>query len=188
MHEGETFDLKDLPKKYVGLSACFRTEIGSYGKDTKGLYRLHEFYKVEQVVLCEANEQESLGFFEDLQDNSEDILQELGLPYQVVCLSSQDMGKKAAITYDIETWMAARGGYGETHSNSVVLDFQTRRLKIKYRDKDGSTKFCHALNNTAIASPRILIPILENFQKEDGTVEIPQVLQKYTGFSEIKPK
>jgi len=188
MHSDETFDLKDLPKKYVGMSACFRTEIGSYGKDTKGLYRVHEFYKVEQVILCEADEQESLGFFEDLQDNSEDILQKLSLPYQVVILSSQDMGKKAALTYDIETWMPGRGSYGETHSNSIVLDFQTRRLKIKYRGKDGQVKFCHALNNTAIASPRILIAILENFQQEDGSVKIPEVLQKYTGFSEIRPK
>ena len=188
MHSDETFEVKDLPKKYVGMSACFRTEIGSYGKDTKGLYRVHEFYKVEQVILCEADEKESLGFFEDLQDNSEDILQSLGLPYQVVVLSSQDMGKKASLTYDIETWMASREGYGETHSNSIVLDFQTRRLKIKYRDKDGQIKYCHALNNTAIASPRILIALLENFQQEDGSVKIPEVLQKYTGFSEIKPK
>ncbi|MDP3948305.1 MAG: serine--tRNA ligase [bacterium] len=188
MHSGETFDLKDLPKKYVGLSACFRTEIGSYGKDTKGLYRVHEFYKVEQVILCEADEQESIGFFEELQDNSEDILQEIGLPYQVVILSSQDMGKKSALTYDIETWMPGRGSFGETHSNSIVLDFQTRRLKIKYKDKDGNMKYCHALNNTAIASPRILIAILENFQQEDGSIKIPEVLQKYTGFSEIKPK
>ncbi len=197
MHSDETFDLRDLPKKYVGLSPCFRTEIGSYGKDTKGLYRVHEFVKVEQVILCEAEEQDSLGFFEELQENSEEILEKLGLPYQVVCLSSQDMGKKAALTYDIETWMAARGGYGETHSNSIVLDFQTRRLKIKYKqslpskdgkDKDGVSKYCHALNNTAIASPRILIALLENFQQEDGSVRIPEVLHKYTGFSEIKPK
>ncbi len=188
MHADEVFDLKDLPKKYVGMSACFRTEIGSYGKDTKGLYRVHEFYKVEQVVLCEADEQQSLGFFEELQDNSEEILQELDLPYQVVVLSSEDMGKKAALTYDIETWMSGRENYGETHSNSIVLDFQTRRLKIKYREKDGTIKYCHALNNTAIASPRILIALLENFQQENGSVKIPEVLQKYTGFSEIKPK
>jgi len=188
MHSDEIFDAKDLPKKYVALSPCFRTEIGSYGKDTKGLFRVHEFVKAEQIVLCEADEKESLGFFEDLQDNAEGILQELGLPYQVVILSSQDMGKKAALTYDIETWMSSREGYGETHSNSICLDFQTRRLKIKYKDKDGQTKFAHALNNTAIASPRILIALLENFQQEDGSVKIPEVLQKYTGFSEIKPK
>ncbi|TSC88609.1 MAG: seryl-tRNA synthetase [Microgenomates group bacterium Gr01-1014_7] len=188
LHADETFDLKDLPKKYVGMSACFRTEIGSYGKDTKGLFRVHEFYKVEQVILCEADEQESLGFFEELQENSEEILNQLGLPYQVICLSSQDMGKKAAITYDIETWMSSREGYGETHSNSICLDFQTRRLKIRYRDKEGQAKYCHALNNTAIASPRILIALLENFQQEDGTVKIPEVLHKYIGFSEIHPK
>lgn len=188
MHEGETFNLSDLPKKYVALTPCFRTEVGSYGKDTKGLYRVHEFYKVEQVILCEADEKESLGFFEDLQDNSEEILQMLSLPYQVVCLSSQDMGKKASLTYDIETYMSSRKGYGETHSNSLILDFQTRRLKIKYRDKDGQVKYAHSLNNTAIASPRILIALLENNQREDGIVEIPEVLQKYAGFSVIQPK
>lgn len=188
LHSDETFDLKDLPKKYVALTPCFRTEIGSYGKDTKGLFRVHEFYKVEQVILCEADEQESIGFFEELQENSEEILNMLSLPYQVVILSSQDMGKKAALTYDIETWMPSREGYGETHSNSICLDFQTRRLKIKYRDEDRNIKFCHALNNTAIASPRILISLLENFQAEDGSVKIPEVLHKYTGFSEIKPK
>ena len=195
MHSGETFDIKDLPKKYVALSPCFRTEVGSYGKDTKGLYRVHEFYKVEQVILCEALEQESLGFFEELQENSEQILQLLSLPYQVVAVSSQDISKKGVLQYDIETWMASREGYGETHSNSIVLDFQTRRLKIKYKDersssasKEGNIKYCHALNNTAIASPRILIPLLENFQQENGSVKIPEVLQKYTGFSEIKPK
>lgn len=188
MHANETFDVKELPKKYVALSPCFRTEIGSYGKDTKGLYRVHEFYKVEQVVLCEADEQQSLDFFEELGDNAEEILQLLGLPYQVVILSSQDIGKKSALTYDIETWMPAREGYGETHSNSIVLDFQTRRLKIKYKDQDGNIKYCHALNNTAIASPRILIALLENFQQEDGSIKIPEVLQKYTGFSKIEPK
>lgn len=188
MHSGETFDVKDLPKKYVALSPCFRTEIGSYGKDTKGLFRVHEFYKVEQVILCEAEEKESLGFFEELQDNSEEILQILSLPYQVVILSSQDMGNKAALTYDTETYMPSRNGFGETHSNSYVSDFQTRRLKIKYEDKDGQIKYCHALNNTAIASPRILIALLENFQQEDGSIKIPEVLHKYTGFSEIKPK
>mgnify|MGYP001617720434 CR=1 FL=1 len=188
LHADETLDIKDLPKKYVALSPCFRTEIGSYGKDTKGLYRVHEFYKVEQVILCEADAKESLGFFEDLQQNSEEILDELGLPYQVVCLSSEDLGKKAALTYDIETWMVGRDAYGETHSNSIVLDFQTRRLKIRYRDKDGQTKYCHALNNTAIASPRILIALLENFQQKDGSIKIPEVLHKYTGFSEIRPK
>lgn len=188
MHAEEILEIKDLPKKYVGFSPCFRTEIGSYGKDTKGLYRVHEFYKIEQVILCENDEQQSLGFFEEMQQNSEEILEQLELAYQVVVLSSEDMGKKAALTYDIETWMPSRQNYGETHSNSIVLDFQTRRLRIRYRDEDGQVKFLHALNNTAIASPRILIAILENYQQEDGSVKIPEVLQKYTGFSEIRPR
>jgi len=188
MHADEIFESKDLPKKYVGFSSCFRTEIGSYGKDTKGLYRVHEFYKVEQVIFCENDEKQSLGFFEEMQDNVEELMQELGLPYQVVVLSSEDMGKKAALTYDTETWMPSREGYGETHSNSIVLDFQTRRLKIRYKDNEGNVKFAHALNNTAIASPRILIAILENFQQEDGSVKIPEVLQRYTNFSEITSK
>lgn len=188
LHSGEVFDIKDLPKKYVAFSPCFRTEIGSYGKDTKGLYRVHEFFKVEQVILCEADEQESLSFFEEMQDNSEEIMQELGLPYQVVVLSSEDMNKKFVVTYDIETWMPSRDGYGETHSNSSAFDFQTRRLRIRYRDKDGNLKFCHSLNNTAIATPRILIPLLENFQEEDGSVKIPESLQKYTNFAKITPK
>ena len=124
-------------------------------------------------------------------------MQELGLPYQVIVNSSEDMAKKAALQYDIETWMPSREGYGETHSNSIVLDFQTRRLKIRYKqslpskdgkDKDGKIKFCYSLNNTAIASPRILIALLENNQQEDGSVKIPEVLQQYTNFSEIKPK
>lgn len=187
-HSDEIFDIGGLPKKYLALTPCFRTEVGSYGKDAKGLFRVHEFYKVEQVVLCEAKEQESLGFFEELQENSEELLDMLGLPYQVVVIASEDMSKKASLQYDIETWMPSRDGYGETHSNSICLDFQTRRLKIRYRDKDGQTKFCHALNNTAIASPRILIALLENFQQEDGSVKIPEVLHKYTSFSEIKPK
>lgn len=189
LHSNETLKVAELPKKYVGYSPCFRTEIGSYGKDTKGVYRVHEFYKVEQVILCEADEQQSLGFFEELQENSEEMMQELGLPYQVVALASEDISsKKTALQYEIETWMPGREAFSETHSNSIVLDFQTRRLKIRYKDSDGQVKFCHALNNTAIASPRILIAILENFQTKDGSVKIPEVLQKYTGFSEIKSK
>lgn len=188
LHANEILSFGELPKKYVAFSPCFRTEVGSYGKDTKGLYRLHEFFKVEQVILCENNEQESLSFFEEIEGNAEEILQELGLPYQVVVLSSEDMGNKPAIAYDIETWMPSREAYGETHSNSVLFDYQARRLKIRYKDKDGQVRFVHTLNNTAIASPRILIPLLENFQKADGSVKIPESLQKYTNFSEIRPK
>ncbi len=188
LHANEVLSIKELPKKYVAFSPCFRTEVGSYGKDTKGLFRLHEFYKVEQVIVCEADEQASLGFFEEIEGNAEEILQMLGLPYQVVVLASEDMGKKAALNYDIETWMPSREAYGETHSNSILLDFQARRLKIRYKDGDGKTVVAHTLNNTAIASPRILIALLENFQQEDGSVKIPEVLQKYTNFSVITPK
>lgn len=188
LHADEVLSVKELPKKYVAYSPCFRTEVGSYGKDTKGLYRLHEFYKVEQVIICEADEQESLGFFEEIEGNAEEILDMLGLPYQVVILASQDMSKKAALNYDIETWMPSREAYGETHSNSILLDFQARRLKIRYKAEDGIVKVAHTLNNTAIASPRILIAILENFQQGDGSVKIPEILHKYTGFSEIRPK
>ena len=189
MHADEVFKVSELPKKYVGFSPCFRTEIGSYGKDTKGIYRVHEFVKVEQVILCEASKKQSLGFFEELQENSEEIMQEFGLPYQVVVLAAEDISsRKTALQYEIETWMPSRDEYSETHSNSIVLDFQTRRLKIRYKDADGNLKFCHALNNTAIASPRILIAILENFQQADGSVKIPEALQKYTNFSEIRPK
>lgn len=188
LHADEILSIKELPKKYVAFSPCFRTEVGSYGKDTKGLYRLHEFYKVEQVIICEADEQESLGFFEEIEGNAEEILQMLGLAYQVVVLASEDMSKKAALNYDIETWMPSREAYGETHSNSILLDFQARRLKIRYKDNDGKVQVAHTLNNTAIASPRILIALLENFQQEDGSVKIPEVLHKYTRFSEIKPK
>ncbi len=188
LHADEVLKLSELPKRYVAISSCFRTEVGSYGRDTKGLYRLHEFVKVEQVILCEADEKESLGFFEEIEGNAEELLQQLGLPYQVVVLASEDMGKKPALAYDIETWMPSREGYGETHSNSLILDFQARRLKIRYKDRDNQLKYVHTLNNTAMASPRILIAILENFQQEDGSVKIPVPLQKYTGFSEITPK
>lgn len=188
LHADEILKLSELPKRYVAYSPCFRTEVGSYGRDTKGLYRLHEFVKVEQVVLCEADEKQSLGFFEEIEGNAESLLEQLGLPYQVVVLASEEMGKKPALSYDIETWMPSRENYGETHSNSLILDFQSRRLKIRYRDRDNQLKYVHTLNNTAIASPRILIAMLENFQQEDGTVKIPEVLQKYTGFSEITAK
>ncbi|MBI4039963.1 serine--tRNA ligase [Candidatus Daviesbacteria bacterium] len=188
MYSDEILSEKDLPKKFVALSPCFRTEIGSYGKDTKGLYRVHEFYKVEQIVLAPASLEQTTDLFSEMQQNAEEIVQALGLPYQVVVLSSEDMGQKSYLTYDLETWIPARNSYGETHSNSILLDFQTRRLKIRYKDKDGTIKYAYSLNNTAIASPRILIPLLENFQLEDGSVKIPEVLVPYTNFSQIKPK
>jgi seryl-tRNA synthetase len=178
-HSGETLTEADLPKRYAGYSACFRREAGTYGKDTKGLYRVHQFEKVEQVVLCEAKTETALAIFEEIRTNAEDILQALELPYRIVDVCTGDMGKGKVFMQDIETWMPSRNGYGETHSCSYLGDFQARRLNIKYTTKEGEKKFVHTLNNTCIASPRILIPILEIYQNEDGSVTIPEVLRPY---------
>lgn len=184
-HSGEILDEKDLPKKYVAFSPCFRKEAGAHGKDTKGLYRVHEFWKIEQVIIAKDNLDEAKMLHEELQKNAEEILQELGLAYRVLLMCTGDMGEPQIKKYDIETWMPAKNGYGETMSNSIMGDFQTRRLKIKYRKKDGSTAYCYSLNNTAVASPRILIALLENFQQEDGSILVPNILQDLTGFAKI---
>ncbi|MDO8619252.1 MAG: serine--tRNA ligase [Candidatus Daviesbacteria bacterium] len=178
----------DLPIKVCALTHCFRSEIGDYGKDTKGLFRVHEFDKVEQVIICKDSLEESEKLFTEMQKISEEVLQELGLPYHVVATSTGDMGAGKYRMNDIETWMPSREKYSETHSNSNLTDWQSRRANIRFKNKNGETKIAYALNNTVIASPRILIAILENFQQEDGSIKIPEVLQKYTGFSEIKPK
>lgn len=177
---------KDLPKKFVAFSPCFRREAGAYGKDTKGLYRVHEFWKIEQVIIGNNNIENARKIHEELQQNAEEILNDLGLPYRVLLMCTGDMGEPQIKKYDIETWMPSRNGYGETMSNSIMGDFQTRRLKIKYRKKSGETAYCYSFNNTAIASPRILIALLENYQQEDGSVLIPKILQDLTGFEVIK--
>ena len=177
---------EDLPKKFVAFSPCFRREAGSYGKDTRGVFRLHQFNKIEQVIVNAADTKSSLALHEELLANSEEVLQDLKLPYRVLLMCTGDMGEPQVKKYDVETWMPGRGGYGETMSNSFMGDFQARRLKIRYKGKDGKTQFCHTLNNTAVASPRILVAILENYQKKDGTVEIPKVLQPFIGKTEIK--
>ena len=176
----------ELPKKFIAFSPCFRREAGSYGKDTKGLYRLHQFNKVEQVVIAKNDEKESLNILEELLTNAEEVLQDLELPYRVVLMSTGEMGEPQVKKYDIETWMPGRQAYGETMSDSFMGDFQARRLKIRYKTKDGKTLFCHTLNNTAIASPRILIAILENYQEKDGSVRVPTVLQPFVGKEIIK--
>lgn len=180
-HSGETLKASELPKKYAGLSNCFRREAGTYGKDMHGLYRIHQFQKVEQVILCENDPEVSAKLHAEILQNAEDVLQALGLPYRVVAVCTGDMGRGQVYKNDIETWMPSRKGYGETHSCSTFYEFQARRLGIKYEDKDGTRKFVHTLNNTCIASPRILIPILEMYQNDDGSVTIPEVLQKYMG-------
>jgi len=178
-HAEETLSLEDLPKKYVGYSSCFRREAGTYGKDTHGLYRIHQFEKVEQVVLCEADQTKALKLFEEIRSNAEEILQALELPYRIVDVCTGDMGRGKVFMQDIETWMPSRNAYGETHSCSYLGDFQCRRLGIKYKAADGKRYFCHSLNNTCIASPRILIPIIELYQQKDGSIVIPEVLRPY---------
>jgi len=176
----------DLPKKFVAFSPCFRREAGSYGKDTRGVYRLHQFNKVEQVIISTNDLNNSFTLHEELLANAEEILQDLELPYRVLLMCTGDMGEPQVKKYDIETWMPGRNGYGETMSNSVMGDFQARRLKIRYKTKDGKMAYCHTLNNTAIASPRILIAILENYQQKDGSIRVPDVLQPFVGKTEIK--
>ncbi len=175
----EILNAEDLPKKFVALSTCFRREAGTYGKDTAGIYRIHQFDKVEQVIICKNNEAESIKFHEEILANSEGILQALGLPYRVMNVCTGDLGRGQVKKYDIETWMPSRNNYGETHSASRFYDFQARRLNLRYKDENGKTQICHTLNNTVIASPRVLIPILELYQNADGTVTVPAVLRPY---------
>jgi seryl-tRNA synthetase len=177
---------KDLPIKMTGISACYRSEVGSYGKDAKGIYRIHEFMKVEQLIICKADITESEQWHEALRQVSEEILQDLQMPYRVLNIATGDMGAAKYKQYDIETWMPSRNGYGETHSDSNFTDWQARRLNIRYRDSEGKVKHAYTLNNTAIASPRILIPILENYQQADGSVVVPEALRPYVGKDVIK--
>jgi seryl-tRNA synthetase len=178
-HMDEILDVKELPLKTVAMSPCFRREAGAAGKDTAGLYRIHQFDKVEQVIVCRNDIDESKRWHQQILQNAEDVLQALNLPYRVVYVCTGDLGQGQAAKYDIETWMPSRGNYGETHSASRFYDFQARRLNMRYRDTDGKTKFCHTLNNTVIASPRILIPVLELNQSADGSITIPPVLRPY---------
>src|SRR3989339_515181 len=185
---GEILNEKDLPKKFVAFSPCFRREAGSYGKDVKGLYRVHEFWKVEQVIIAGSDIEESKKLHDELQKNTEEIIEDLKIPYRRLLMCTGDMGEPQIFKYDTEIWMPYRKGYGEIASNSIMGDFQTRRLKIKYRKKDGSTDYCFSLNDTAIPSPRILIAILENYQQKDGSIKVPEVLQSMVGFEKIPPR
>jgi seryl-tRNA synthetase len=181
-HMGEILKGDQLPMKYVGLSSCFRREAGAAGKDTYGLYRIHQFDKVEQVVICENDADQSVKFHDEILSNAEVVMQALELPYRVVNVCTGDLGRGQAKKYDIEAWMPSRGNYCETHSASKFYDFQARRMNLRYKDrKTKKNIFCHTLNNTVIASPRILIPILELYQNADGSISIPQVLQPYVG-------
>lgn len=177
----------ELPKKILAFSPCFRREAGSYGKQEKGLYRVHEFYKMEQVVICEANHETSVRFHEELTKNAEELVAELGIPYRTVINCGGDLGLGQVKKYDIECWIPSEKKYGETHSSSYFHDFQTRRLNIRYRDASGTLRFAHSLNNTALATPRLLIPLVENYQQADGSIRVPEVLQKYMGKEIILP-
>lgn len=185
MHAGEIFDEKDLPKRYVGFSTCFRREAGSYGQDTRGIFRVHQFDKVEMFSFCKP--EQSIEEHKILLQIEEEFMKALKLPYQVVNICTGDLGMPAAAKYDIEAWFPGQNKYRETHSTSNCTDFQARRLKIRYKDsKDNKVKFVHTLNGTALAIGRMLIAILENYQKKDGSVDVPKVLQKYLNFKTIE--
>ncbi len=185
----EILPAEKLPMKMLAFSPCFRREAGSHGKDTKGLMRVHEFLKWEQFILCEASHEESVRLHEELRQNAEDLMQALEIPYHVVVNCGGDLGQGQVKKYDIEAWVPSEGKYRETHSASYFHDFQTRRLNIRYKDpatslgagSEGKMRFAHSLNNTALATPRALIPLLENHQQADGTIKIPKALQKYMG-------
>jgi seryl-tRNA synthetase len=189
-YSDEVLKEEQLPIKIVGYSQCYRSEIGSYGKDTKGFYRVHEFMKVEQVVLMAADEEASIKMHDDMLEISKEIHVELGLPYRVLKICSGDMSAGKFRAYDMEAWMPSRDSFGETGSASNFLDWQARRLNVKYVDKNGEKKHVYMLNNTVLPSPRPFIAILENFQQADGSVIIPEVLRKYMpgGIEKIEKK
>ena len=180
-HADEILSAKDLPKKYLGFSSCFRREAGSHSKDVKGLIRVNEFYKWEQVILCEASHKRSVALHEEINRNTEEFIESLGIPYHTVVNCGGDLGMGQVKKYDIELWVPKENKYREISSASYFHDFQTRRLNIRYRDEEGKTHYTHSLNSTAIPTPRILVSLVENFQQADGTIKIPQVLQKYLG-------
>jgi len=178
-HKGELLAAEQLPLKYVALSTCFRREAGAAGKDTHGLYRIHQFDKVEQVVIGENDYEKSKQYHTEILVNAEDVMQALELPYRVVNVCTGDLGRGQVQKYDIEVWMPSRNSYGETHSASRFYEFQARRMNLRYKSAQKENVFCHTLNNTVIASPRILIPILELNQNLNGSVNIPKPLQPY---------
>jgi seryl-tRNA synthetase len=186
---GETLNEKELPIKMVGISPCFRREVGSYGKDTQGIIRVHQFNKVEQVVYTVADEEVTREWHQKMVGFAEQLLTNLGLSYQVLLMCTGDMGAGQRKKYDIETWFPSQQKYRETHSASYFNDFQARRLNIRYRAKDGTTKFVYTLNNTVAASPRLLAAIIENYQQADGSIVIPEVLRPFmNGQTVIKAK
>ncbi len=185
-HSGEVLDNKELPIKYLGFSPCYRREAGSYGKDTKGLIRVHEFYKMEQLILCKNNKEETEKWHQWLNRNTEEFIETLDISYQTVVNCTGDLGLGQVKKYDIELWVPEENKYREISSASSFYDFQARRFNIKYKDeKDNEVKFIHTLNSTAIPTPRILVSLIENFQTKDGKIKIPEVLKKYLNNKEF---
>jgi seryl-tRNA synthetase len=180
-HSGEIFDLKQLPVRYAGISPCFRREAGSAGRDVRGLLRVHQFEKVEQFVICAADDAESDRWHAQLLGTAEELLQGLGLSYEVMECATGDMGVGKYRMNDINTWMPSLGTYRETHSCSSLHDWQARRANLRYRDPDGTVRFAYTLNNTAIATPRLLAALIENFQDEAQRFRVPEVLRPYLG-------
>lgn len=180
-HSDEVLDQTQLPIKYVAFSPCFRREAGSHGKDVKGLIRVHEFFKLEQVILCEASHETSVAFHEELTKNVEELVQGLGLHYHILTNCTADIGLGQVKKYDIEVWMPSQEKFRETHSASYFHDFQTRRLNIRYKDSEGKLRYAHSLNNTLVATPRMLACVIENFQQADGSIRVPEVLKPYIG-------
>lgn len=185
LHADQIIDLSNGPLKYCAYSPCFRREAGSYGKDMKGILRVHQFEKVEMVVFCKP--EEAVSLHEMIREVEEDLLKKLNIPYQVINICTGDLGGSASKKYDLEAWLPGQNKYREMTSTSICDDFQTRRLNIRYRKADGTLEYAYALNGTAVSS-RPLIAILENFQHEDGSVDIPEVLVPFCGFSRIEPK
>jgi seryl-tRNA synthetase len=187
-YSGEILDKQDFPKKILAFSPCFRLEIGAHGKDVKGIIRVHEFFKLEQIILCEASHEETVKLHEEITTHAENLMQALNLPYHVVVNCGGDLGLGQVKKYDIEAWMPSQNKYRETHSSSYFHDFQTRRLNIRYKDEEGKLRYAHSLNNTACATSRLPAAILENYQNEDGSIRIPEALQKYMGGKTIITK
>lgn len=188
IHAKEILEEKDLPILYAGYSPCFRREAGSYGRDTRGVFRVHQFSKVEQVVITRADAGHAREMHALMLENSEEVLRRLELPHRVMYGCTGEIGQGKVRMHEVETWMPSRKMYSETHSCSTLHDFQARRMKIRYRDADGKLHYCYTLNNTAVASPRILIPILEHYQNADGSVDVPKALQPYMfGITKIEP-
>jgi seryl-tRNA synthetase len=182
----EVLEQSQFPVKFLAFSPCYRREAGSHGKDTKGLIRVHEFFKVEQVVLCEASHETSVRLHEEINRNTEEFIESLGIPYHTVLNCGADIGQGQVKKYDIELWVPGEQTYREISSASYFHDFQTRRFNIRYKDPEGKVRYAHSLNCTAIPTPRILVSLIENFQQADGSIKIPLALQAYLGKDQIK--